>query len=250
MSKSTAPQRWNQVCKSLPRGTHQRAVVRLSGRGWQASGPSLTCCVCPPRSVVSTQSTPEFPPPAGSQSPVKERVPNEADLSTQPDSSQTNSWFPTSYEYSRRPSHPQTAARKGAKAPHSRGFVEVTVFHRPGRFQRADRLLSSRDFDRVKREGGRHSSRAFVLLATSSTEPKAQARSRLGLTVSRRVGNAIVRNQIKRGMREWFRCSRERFERPLDLVIIARVGARALLHEQLTSELDRLMARMETQETT
>jgi ribonuclease P protein component len=52
----------------------------------------------------------------------------------------------------------------------------------------------------------------------------AAPRNRLGLTVSRKVGNAVVRNQIKRRIREWFRRHRNEFPKG-DLVVIARPSA-------------------------
>ncbi len=52
---------------------------------------------------------------------------------------------------------------------------------------------------------------------------------RLGLTVSRRVGNAVVRNRVKRRVREWFREARTSELRDgIDLVVIARQAAATL----------------------
>ena len=44
--------------------------------------------------------------------------------------------------------------------------------------------------------------------------------SRLGLVVSRRVGNAVIRNRIKRIFRELFRKAKGRFGAPLDIVVV------------------------------
>jgi ribonuclease P protein component len=84
----------------------------------------------------------------------------------------------------------------------------------------------------------RSSSREFVLLWLADEEG---IRARLGLTVSRKVGNAVVRNRIKRRVREWFRIEGRT---PLSggrLVVIARRAAvdldsnalRRLLNRQL-----------------
>ena len=62
----------------------------------------------------------------------------------------------------------------------------------------------------------------MVLSAPSAAQP---ARARLGLTVSRRVGNAVVRNRVKRRIREWFRRVGREIAHGRDLVVIARRGA-------------------------
>lgn len=65
---------------------------------------------------------------------------------------------------------------------------------------------------------------------------------RLGLTVSRRVGGAVVRNRVKRRIREWFRSRCELPSPALDLVVIARPSARQLDARALEEELTALLA--------
>ena len=55
-------------------------------------------------------------------------------------------------------------------------------------------------------------------------------RSRVGITVSRRVGNAVVRNRIKRWVREFTRRRMGSLPRVWDVVIIARRSAGGLVH--------------------
>lgn len=75
----------------------------------------------------------------------------------------------------------------------------------------------------MSRDGSRASVAAFVLLAAPSREDSPS--SRLGVTASRRVGNAVVRNRIKRRIREWFRRNRGAVPGQRDLIVIARQGA-------------------------
>ena len=65
------------------------------------------------------------------------------------------------------------------------------------------------------------------------------ARARLGITASRRVGGAVVRNRVKRRVREWFRTTRPCAG---DWVVIARSGAVELSARETARELDRLAA--------
>lgn len=69
------------------------------------------------------------------------------------------------------------------------------------------------------------------------------AENRLGVTVSRRVGKAVVRNQVKRRIREWFRRHRQQWPMGWDVVVIARREARELAYADLASELERVAER-------
>lgn len=96
-----------------------------------------------------------------------------------------------------------------------------------GPFRRSDRLLDSRDFRRVLRRGRRRTSNDFVVVTAKNSEKhndsnNLDSRSRIGITVSRKVGNAVIRNRFKRRLREWFRATRHEFETDVDLVVIAR----------------------------
>jgi ribonuclease P protein component len=115
------------------------------------------------------------------------------------------------------------------------------VTRRTGRFKPVDRILESRDFRRISREGRRTAAHDFVLILSASRED--DGRRRLGVSVSRRVGNAVVRNYVKRCVREWFRRERERLPRSSDVVVIARRPAADLDSRQIAQALDELVAR-------
>src|SRR5260221_12703123 len=103
-------------------------------------------------------------------------------------------------------------------------------------FVAADRLHRSAEFLRLQRNGVRFQSPHFVLYAGSlDHQPE---RSRLGVTVSRRIGNAVVRNRVKRRVREFFR-KELRALLPLgaSIVVIARGGAGALESAAIGDEL-------------
>ena len=124
---------------------------------------------------------------------------------------------------------------------------------RTGRFRREDRVLESRDFRRAARLGKRRSSKNFSVSIVSSPvlgssenesdpevptggSPESDQR-RLGLTVSRRVGNAVARNRVKRSVREWFRVYRDAIRGDVDVVVIARRGAAGRTTSQVAHEL-------------
>ena len=117
-----------------------------------------------------------------------------------------------------------------------------------GRLRRSDRLRESRDFKRVAARGDRYASNAFVLLVAPGG-PGSQSPTRLGVTASRRVGNAVVRNRLKRAIRGWFRVSRENLtneesdDRALDIVVIARKPAVELDAKGIAANLSGLVGR-------
>lgn len=101
-------------------------------------------------------------------------------------------------------------------------------------FGRERRIRSRSDFQRIQREGRRVTTPSFVLLLAASQTPGAVAR--LGITASKRVGNAVVRNRVKRVVREAFRHSGRLFEPGLDVVVIVRASAAELQPAQVLDE--------------
>jgi ribonuclease P protein component len=97
-----------------------------------------------------------------------------------------------------------------------------------GPFRRSDRLLRSSEYKRVGREGLRVAEPAFVLLVSARGCSANAPSQRLGITVSRKVGGAVVRNRVKRRVREWFRRSRHELRSEIEIVVIGRTGAAGL----------------------
>ena len=109
------------------------------------------------------------------------------------------------------------------------------------RLRRADRLRSAKDYRRVNRTGSRTAGRHFVAQRAPGHDP---SRASLGLVVSRKVGNAVARNRVKRRVREWFRRHREEFAPGGDdIVVIARRGAAELPPGATAAELSKLVKR-------
>ena len=107
------------------------------------------------------------------------------------------------------------------------------------RFRNEDRVRKQSDFDRVY--GARLFAADEVLVVNGASN--ALAHARLGLSVSKRVGNAVMRNRWKRLIREAFRLSLEQIPTGVDLVVRPQKGAVAEL-EAVRRSLIALAARV------
>ena len=99
--------------------------------------------------------------------------------------------------------------------------------------RRRGRLSRSGDFDRVYREGRSHANRYVVLYAFPRSADD-EAETRLGISVSRKVGGAVDRNKVKRSLREAFWALAERLPEGHDFVLVARPDLAELAERQGT----------------
>ncbi len=91
----------------------------------------------------------------------------------------------------------------------------------PETFQASQRVRKQSEFDRVYSENGHAADQTLVVRGCLN----GLSHPRLGLSVSRRVGNAVVRNRWKRRIREAFRTQQDQIPVGLDLVVRPRKGA-------------------------
>jgi len=92
----------------------------------------------------------------------------------------------------------------------------------------------------VQSKGRRVHAPHFILILM----PRADSSSRLGITVTKKVGSAVGRNRIKRLVREVFRQNRSLFPQGADVVVVAKRGATQLDYAQVLSELSQARGAM------
>jgi ribonuclease P protein component len=106
----------------------------------------------------------------------------------------------------------------------------------PQRLQRLPktaRLRKRREFLQLAKTGSKNQSEHFVVISRSNRSGEC----RLGITVSGKVGNSVMRNRIKRHVREFFRRRRADWQPGADFLVIARKGAAALSSCAIAAEL-------------
>jgi ribonuclease P protein component len=107
---------------------------------------------------------------------------------------------------------------------------------------RRGRLSRSAEFDRVYREGRSYANRHLALYAFSRG---GGSETRLGVSVSRKVGGAVERNRVKRLLREAFAARRGSLAVSHDVVIVARPDVRELAEREgldgVAAALDQLL---------
>jgi ribonuclease P protein component len=109
---------------------------------------------------------------------------------------------------------------------------------------RLGRLPNRRDFLRVQ-AGRRCAMPGFVLQVAPAPADFALPAIRVGFTVSRKVGNAVVRNRVRRRLREAARMVIPGQARPdLDYVLVGRQGAIARDFVALCQELFEALKRL------
>ena len=81
-----------------------------------------------------------------------------------------------------------------------------------------ERLAKRPQFEQVMNRGHKHKIETFC---TVFFLPNNLGRKRLGIVTSKKIGNAVVRNQAKRKIREIFRHIKNRIEPAMDVVVVS-----------------------------
>ena len=112
-------------------------------------------------------------------------------------------------------------------------------------FPRKERIRKRREFLAVYERGAEVQAACFVLYILENDLPH----HRLGVTVSRKIGSSVVRNRVKRQLREVFRKNKRAISPPSDVVVNARRSAASsssqTIREDLLKALDRWQRRQQ-----
>jgi len=112
-----------------------------------------------------------------------------------------------------------------------------TDLQRAFSFPKRERLLRRADFVNANRSGKRCHMRHFIALARKNE----LGITRLGVTASKKVGNAVKRNRAKRLIREFYRLNKAHLPQGYDIVVIAKKGAGYLSFRKAEKELEKIV---------
>ena len=97
----------------------------------------------------------------------------------------------------------------------------------------SDSLKKNRDLQNVYSKGRSYANRMLVMYVLNNHTEN----NRLGISVSKKVGNSVIRHRITRLIRESYRLQEDMFNSGLDIVVIARATARNADYHQIESAL-------------
>jgi len=157
----------------------------------------------------------------------------ETNLSAQPTASGQDPRIPRAHANPRRAHRLETPAAEG---PPPLVPVIPPSGTGPQTFPKDSRLLTRSDFRKVYDQGQRRS----ASLCAVFFRPNGLARTRLGITTPARLGKAVLRNRVKRRLREVFRLNRASIPAGWDIVLNPREAVAKAPFATLTRELLRL----------
>ena len=96
-----------------------------------------------------------------------------------------------------------------------------------------DSLKKNKDFQNVYRNGKSYADKYLVMYVLENGLES----NRIGISVSKKVGNSVVRHHLTRLLRESYRLHEDMFNSGLDIVVIARVSAKNVGYRDIESAL-------------
>ena len=113
------------------------------------------------------------------------------------------------------------------------GIIVVVLLDGVGFLRKSFRVKKEKDFNAIFKEGESVANRRFVIYRLANS----QEHFRVGLSVSKKLGNPVMRNQIKRRIRHILIDHRNELVDNIDFIVIARKGVENLDYAELEKNL-------------
>jgi len=95
----------------------------------------------------------------------------------------------------------------------------------------SESLKNSQEFSVVYRNGKSYANKYLIMYIVKNE----LSRNRIGISVSKKVGNSVVRHRVTRLIRESYRLNEATFNDGLDIVVVARAGAKGKEYREINS---------------
>ena len=93
--------------------------------------------------------------------------------------------------------------------------------------------MKNKDFQMIYKKGKSYVNKYLIMYVLNNKEEE----NRLGISVSKKVGNSVVRHRITRLVREIYRLQKDKFQTGYDIVVIARSNAKDKSYSEIESAL-------------
>lgn len=93
-------------------------------------------------------------------------------------------------------------------------------------------MKKNSDFQKVYKTGKSYANKFLIMYVIRTEETKD---TRIGISVSKKVGNSVVRHHVTRLVRESFRLNKDRVKTGLDIVVVARAAAKEAEFKKIES---------------
>ena len=93
--------------------------------------------------------------------------------------------------------------------------------------------MKNRDFQVVYKKGKSYANKYLVMYVLNNNTEE----NRLGISVSKKVGNSVIRHRITRLIRESYRLQESKFQNGYDIIVIARTNANGKTYHEIESAL-------------
>lgn len=93
--------------------------------------------------------------------------------------------------------------------------------------------MKNKDFQIIYKKGRSYANKYLVMYVLENHREE----NRLGISVSKKVGNSVVRHRITRLIRESYRLHKEELKKGYDIVVIARTTAKDKTYQEIESSL-------------
>ena len=93
--------------------------------------------------------------------------------------------------------------------------------------------MKNKDFQIIYKKGKSYANKYLIMYVLNNKEEE----NRLGISVSKKVGNSVVRHRITRLVRESYRLQKDKFQTGYDIVVIARSNAKDKSYREIESAL-------------